>query len=135
MRSVRAILSEGRGSGLADRTTLPDVLLILLLAVLVVVVPLVVMGRGGGEWLQVQAQDSVLRIPLSEDGAYTLAGPLGDAKLIVQGGRARLVNAPCPLKLCEAMGPVDGPGEAIVCVPNRIAVTVTGRSEVDAVSR
>jgi hypothetical protein len=33
------------------------------------------------------------------------------------------------------MGPVDRAGEVIVCMPNRISVTVEGEGKVDAISR
>jgi hypothetical protein len=77
----------------------------------------------------------ITRIPLDVDGRYPVIGPLGKAWLVVEKGRAHLENAPCPLKICEAMGSIDRSGELIVCLPNRIVVKVDGPEEVDAVSR
>ena len=64
-----------------------------------------------------------------------MTGPLGKAVIVVGDGRARLENAPCPLKICEAMGPVEKAGDVIICLPNRIYIRVEGKEEVDAVSR
>jgi hypothetical protein len=77
----------------------------------------------------------IARIPLDIDGRYPVIGPLGTAFLVVERGHAHLENAPCPLKICEAMGSIDRSGELIVCLPNRIVIKVDGPEEVDAVSR
>lgn len=112
-----------------------DALLFAALVALTVLSPRLIPAGAAGSALTVQTEGGVVEVSLLEDGVYPVPGPLGEAHLVVAGGRARLENAPCPLKLCEAMGPVSRAGQVIVCLPNRIAVTVQGLGEVDAVSR
>lgn len=88
-----------------------------------------------GTHLEVRTPDGSVTYDLTRNGIYPVAGPLGTAMLIVQDGSARLENAPCPLKICESMGPVEKAGEAILCLPNRISVKVTGEISIDAVTR
>ena len=117
------------------RPRIADGILLVLLVVLTAFTPRFLPAGTAGEMLSVQTLDLTTEIPLEVDGRYPVTGPLGKAWLIVEKGHAHLENAPCPLKICEAMGPIDRSGELIVCLPNRIVVKITGPEEVDAVSR
>jgi hypothetical protein len=109
------------------------------LLVLLLVLTFSLSGYSGqatqGTHLVVRTPDGSLIYDLARNGIYPVSGPLGTAKLIVQDGKADLENAPCPLKICESMGPVGKAGEAILCLPNRISVKVTGEVSIDAVTR
>ena len=118
-----------------SRPRIADGLLLVLLIVLTAFSPRFLPVGSAGELLVVRTPDSITEISLSVDGRYPISGPLGTAFLVVEKGRAHLENAPCPLKICEAMGPIDRSGQVIVCLPNRIVVKVSGPEEVDAVSR
>ena len=74
------------------------------------------------------------RYPLSVDGVFVLNG--GTNVLIIEEGTARLVESHCPDRTCELTGRVRYVGQTIVCLPNRLSVTVTGdtRNGVDFVS-
>ena len=112
-----------------------DGILLVLLILLTAFSPRFLPASTEGELLIVKTPGSMTEIPLNVDGRHPVSGPLGTAFLVVQKGRAHLENAPCPLKICEAMGYIDRSGEVIVCLPNRIVVRVSGPEEVDAVSR
>lgn len=118
-----------------SRLRFADGVLLLLLAALTALSPRFLPAGAIGEQLTVTAMDSVAEIPLGVDGRYQIPGPLGPAILVVENGHAHLENAPCPLKICEAMGSIERSGQVIVCLPNRIVVKVQGPEEVDAVSR
>jgi len=93
--------------------------------------------------------DGTLRVVIDADGHRRVeaflpdrmveaTGPLGTTRIAIENGRARIVESPCPGKLCIRMGSVGAPGESAVCLPNRVAVTVEGRAGeggVDAISR
>lgn len=51
-------------------------------------------------------------------------------------GMVRIHDTACPGGDCKASGWADSAGEQIVCLPNRLAVSVTGEktSDIDAVS-
>ena len=72
--------------------------------------------------------------PLSVDGVFVLNG--GTNVLIIEEGTARLVESHCPDRTCELTGRVRYVGQTIVCLPNRLSVTVTGDTQngVDFVS-
>jgi hypothetical protein len=120
---------------LLSRPRIADGLLLVILIVLTAFSPRFLPAGSVGELLTVRTPDSLTEISLGVDGRHPISGPLGTAWLVVQKGRAHLENAPCPLKICEAMGSIDRSGQVIVCLPNRIVVKVSGLEEVDAVSR
>ena len=72
--------------------------------------------------------------PLSVDGVFTLNG--GTNVLIIEDGTARLVQSQCPDHTCELTGKIRYVGQTIVCLPNRLSVTVKGDAQdgVDLVS-
>ena len=65
--------------------------------------------------------------PLGIDAVYELNG--GTNILTVSGGVARMTYSNCPDHTCENTGRVRYVGEMIVCVPNRITITVVGEAD------
>jgi len=55
-----------------------------------------------------------------------VAGPLGTTRLTVDERGVRVMDSPCPLKICMGMGPIRLSSELIACVPNRILVRIEG---------
>ena len=45
-------------------------------------------------------------------------------RLVITDGKARIENATCPDGICVAHQPIFRDGESIVCLPNRVVVTV-----------
>jgi len=62
--------------------------------------------------------------PLDEDRIINVPGPLGTTAVEVKDGRVRVFDSPCPNKTCVSRGWVEGPGETIICIPNRVSITV-----------
>lgn len=48
-------------------------------------------------------------------------GPLGITRVEIRGGRVRVLSDPGPRQLCVRQGWI-GPGEAALCLPNRVSV-------------
>jgi len=117
------------------RLRLADGALLFLLVALTVLSPRLIPAGTAGDTLLVRTGGSVFEIFLEADGTYPVKGPLGEAVIMVRDGKAWLLNSPCPLKICEAMGPIREAGDIILCLPNRIHISVRGKEEVDAVSR
>ena len=71
---------------------------------------------------------------LTVDGTYSLNG--GTNTLVVQNGTAYMSYSNCPDHICENTGKIQHVGETIICLPNRITVTVIGDTDeaVDFVS-
>ena len=113
-----------------------DILLIALLVVLSLAFLLIrVLTQVEGAIAVVEVDGTVVgSYPLSVDGRFVLNG--GTNVLIIEDGTARLVESHCPDRTCEQKGKVSYVGQTIVCLPNRLSVTVTGESDngVDLVS-
>ena len=71
---------------------------------------------------------------LSKDGIFVLNG--GTNTLVIENGEAYLIDSDCPDHTCERTGKIRYVGQTIVCLPNRLSVTVKGNSDggVDLVS-
>jgi len=88
---------------------------------------LLFMGRGSvkGSRVEVSVDGNVVSsFPLFKDGSYSING--GTNTIEIQDGRVRIVDADCPDRLCVRQGWIDGTGQSIVCLPNRVIVTVVG---------
>lgn len=72
--------------------------------------------------------------PLSNNGTFPLNG--GTNVLVIEDGVAYLNYSNCPDHTCERTGKIRYVGQTIVCLPNRLTVTVKGASDggVDLVS-
>ncbi len=77
--------------------------------------------------------DEVAAYALDTDGEYVLNG--GTNILVIEDGCAYLSYAECPDHTCVKTGKIRYVGESIVCLPNRLSVTVRGEGDgVDFVS-
>lgn len=71
---------------------------------------------------------------LDVDGTYPLNG--GTNTLVIKNGEAYMSDSNCPDHICENTGKIRHVGQTIICLPNRITVTVIGETDeaVDFVS-
>ena len=76
----------------------------------------------------------VAEYPLYMDGIFPLNG--GTNVLVIEDGTAYLSYSSCPDHTCENIGKIRYVGETIVCLPNKVTVTINGNAEggVDLVS-
>ncbi len=72
-------------------------------------------------------------IDLSRDGTYRIKGAQGEMVLEVSRGRIRAVESSCEKKICIKTGYISSPQEKIICIPNRVVVSVEG-SGLDGIS-
>jgi len=71
----------------------------------------------------------VMELALDRDAVHTVTGPLGETRIVVEGGTVRIDDSPCPNHYCIRMGRLKYRGEIAVCVPNRVVVTIKGGSD------
>ncbi len=134
-------------SSAADRLrpTPWDVLVVLCVAALALILSVAGLHRQTGEELTAVVTvdgETVVSLPLYaphtteqpqtvtlDDIPYTLV-------LEYKTGAIRVAEAHCPGKDCQHMGWIDQAGEQIVCLPNRLVITMTGEGAVsfDAVT-
>jgi hypothetical protein len=77
---------------------------------------------------------TVATYSLNQNGEYSLNG--GTNVLVIEDGKAYLNYSNCPDHTCEKTGKIQYVGQSIICLPNKIAITIKGEAEggVDFVS-
>ena len=66
---------------------------------------------------------------LSSDREVEIRSKNGTNRLVIKDGRASVSEASCPDGICSSHRPVSRVGESIVCLPNKVVVTVAGEKE------
>ena len=106
---------------------------LLLISVLLIV--FVNVFRRDGAMIEIeQGGEVIAKYPLDKNGVYELNG--GTNVITVEAGVAYMSYSDCPDHTCENIGKVKYVGQTIVCLPNKLTVTVVGESDgaVDFVS-
>jgi len=83
--------------------------------------------------VKILIRERCLVVPLA-DTTLALAGPLGETEITIEDGKVWVSSAPCPNKLCMRQGKIAKPGESIICLPNRLVITIQGAKQPDAVT-
>ena len=87
------------------------------------------------------AGERVLSFAVPEQGQqhYEISFARGNAVIEVHEGRVRIQPLPseiCPLGICWGTGWIGRAGQTIVCLPNRIVITLRARDQdLDGVTR
>ena len=69
-------------------------------------------------------------IDLHQARQINVPGPLGETRIQVEKGRARVLADPGPRQYCVKQGWLMRPGEIAICAPNRVSLQITGRTKV-----
>ena len=77
--------------------------------------------------------------PLSKDDTIEIKNGDGDITntLVIKGGVADMTSADCPDHLCVKKKAISKEGESIICLPNKVVVTVKSytKSDIDSISK
>lgn len=73
----------------------------------------------------ITAPDYYREAPISEDAEIVL----DDLTVHIEGGKVWVTDATCGDKTCEHTGKISRAGQSVVCLPNGIVVSVTGKSD------
>ena len=104
---------------------------VIFIAILVVVIALagvcLYLFRGEGNTVTVSVDGKVIATySLDEDRVEDIhTGEDGLNRLIIKDGKAWIETASCPDGICANHKPIHRDGESIVCLPNKVVVTVT----------
>ena len=86
----------------------------------------------GGKHVVVEVDSRrVLELSIDTDVIQTVHGPLGETVIAVENGTARILESACPYHYCIRMGRISKRGEIIVCVPNRVIVSIRDGNDGD----
>ena len=85
-----------------------------------------------GDYVVVRVDNTeVARFSLSKDTEYEIEGVGGKNILVVKDGKADVTYADCPDGICADHAPVSKVGDAIVCLPHKVVVTVVSDNKPD----
>lgn len=103
----------------------PSEAVIIGIVLLVAVAAIFIMNRQNDspQTAVISCGDIRRELSLDKDGTFRFDGI--DAEFEVKDGKIRVTNASCPDKICEKTGFI-GSGQTIICVPNKITVSVVG---------
>lgn len=119
--------------------TLPDKVLIGGLVVLTLLsFPVIKHFQHEGKVVVIEVDGKLVgNFSLEEDRFIPVDGKLGTTKVEIVGNGVRVLDSPCPHKLCVKSGTISKSGETLVCLPNGVVIRIEGgeKPSVDAVSR
>ena len=114
--------------GGAKKTLRNDLLLILgILLAALLAYTLYMLLRDPGEIVTVTVNgEAYAEYSLSEARTVTLPSydGAGENLLVIENGAAHVASADCPDGICVAHAPISLVGDAIVCLPHRVVITV-----------
>lgn len=86
----------------------------------------------GGSYAEVKKDGKVIAIyPLDTYNEIMLEDENGYNLLMIDSGAAYIKDASCPDRLCMHQGKVNKNGQTLVCLPNKITVTIVSEHESD----
>lgn len=71
-------------------------------------------------------EEHTQRIPLTQDGTYTISTSLGENTIEIKDMQVSMINADCPGHDCIEQGAISKEGEIIVCLPHQLIVNIEG---------
>ena len=84
---------------------------------------------GAARWAEVRAHGEVVaRLPIDRPGEVTVKGPLGETRVEVAPGRARVKSDPGPRQYCVRQGWLSQAGAVAICAPNEVSLHLIGDS-------
>jgi len=110
--------------------------LVILIALLIVFVLFTGFGDDGRYRLELRTPDGKWRYELPTERRITLSGSAGPFVVAINGNEVAIEETHCPDKSCARMGGRVGAGRAMICVPQRIELTLIAdghEPEVDTV--
>lgn len=102
---------------------------------------LYVFNSNTGSYVQIEQNGSVIAtLPLDEDTVYNIETNSKITNTVeIKDGEASVSYADCPDQICANHAPVSLAGESIICLPNKVVVSVVGsdgnESQPDGVAR
>lgn len=110
--------------------------ILLLLIVCIVIISFQQISKASSNRTLIVEVDSKVVIEVSITNSYSdefnVSLANGEATILIRDGRVRIVkpdtpNHICPKGICYAMGWIEKSGESIVCLPNKMILTIADK--------
>jgi len=110
---------------LRDTSSADKIIFVLLLAISLAGVFFVkdILPHGQSVRIEVDGKPAYV-LPMDKDKIVSVEGPAGVTTVEIKGRRVRVKDSPCINKFCMKQGWISS--GSIICMPNRVVVTVVG---------
>jgi len=85
--------------------------------------------QGGSGYVQVQSEKATFRYSLENNREITVDGPLGQTHIVIEDGKAHIMDSACPTKSCTHQSPIFRSNSWIACLPNMVLLTIVGNED------
>ncbi|MGM0432387.1 MAG: NusG domain II-containing protein [Spirochaetota bacterium] len=107
-----------------------DLLAALLTVAIITYISLTVYGSSGDEAIvHIEVGQKEWIYDLQQDQDAYIPGPLGDTHVVIEDGHVHVESSPCKAKICIAAGEIAQVNDWIICLPNRVFITIEGEAE------
>ncbi|MCL2020672.1 MAG: NusG domain II-containing protein [Betaproteobacteria bacterium] len=108
-----------------------DIVLILLAAFCVVASFPLFWSSGVGERAVIRVDGEIFReVALDRAATIVVRGALGETRIEIEKGRARVAADPGLRQYCVRQGWLSRAGAIAICAPNRVSLSIVGRHEI-----
>ena len=116
---------ENAGTPTKKKYRLDIIIIAAILLVSLSLLLIVTLSKEEGSVVVVEIDGTtVATYPLDKNAEYSLNG--GSNVLVIEDGVAYMNYSNCPDHTCEKTGKIRYVGQTIICLPNKIAVTIKG---------
>lgn len=134
--NVRASITWARFQIMNKRFGKKDIIFLVIVAVLCICA---LLGyrfflNDSGSFAEVMVDGNIYGVyPLGKDKTVEIRDKNGKTTNIlrIEDGQADMIEADCPDKICVEHIPVNKNRQTIVCLPNKVVVTIKGNDEVE----
>lgn len=107
------------------------VICVLIAAVAVLILLFQMFMPSDAQCVEISSDQGTTTYPLSVDREITVKSNAHSLTVIIKDGEAYVISSDCPDHVCVNTGKISRAGESVICVPARVAIRVSGDSEVD----
>ena len=121
-------MDKSKIENLIKKYRLDIIVIASVLLISIVVVLVTQLTKVEGAYAEVTIDGTVVgKYSLSLDGVYTLND--GTNVLTIKNGEAFMSYSQCPDHTCENTGKIKYVGQTIVCLPNRLTISIVGQTD------
>lgn len=112
-------------------------LIIFIVGILIVAIQFFVFRKMGGQVIVSLDGETIGSYDLNKNQILLLENEYGSNTLEIRDGKANMIDADCPDKLCVSQSEISYQNESIICLPHHLIITVEGQpeAELDGVTR
>ena len=103
--------------------------LVILLAVFALVLILYLTAERGSYAVVTYNGEEYARYHLTEDSVNEIKTDAGTNVIVIKDGKVFVSSATCPDGICVAHRAISSTSESIICLPNKLVVTIEGESK------